>query len=51
MYKKEISGDYQCGFRRQESTENLFKLSLVPEKAEDFGTEFWLSFKEAYGTV
>jgi sorting nexin-29 len=51
-YAEEILEDYKCGFRRGcSTTDQLFTLRLVLEKAHEFGTDLHLlfnDFKQAY---
>jgi sorting nexin-29 len=54
-YAEEILGDYQCNFRKGRSTtDQLFTLRLVPEKAQEFGIYLnllFIDFKQVYDTV
>ena len=54
-YTEEILGDYQCGFRKEQSaTDNLLMLRCIPEKFYELNIDLHLlsiDFKQAYDSI
>lgn len=55
IYAEEITGDYQCGFRRGRSTtDQIFTIRQIMEKAWEYNVtihQLFLDFKQAYDSI
>jgi sorting nexin-29 len=54
-FAKEVTGEYQCGFRRNRSiVDHTFKLRMILEKCYEFNMnvhELYIDFKQTYNSV
>ena len=53
-FAENIIGNYQCGFRKTFTTNQIFTLRQILEKTKEFGIEthdLFIDFKSAYDTV